>query len=305
MDIRDKRPEETEAYLGSSGWHSNKKMCDFAVSLMKKTNPATGKKERTGPVPKEKAEGLLAKYGMKLDNDSLCGFVYAANMGKADFFKSSVPDEQHLAVYAKDVIDDPDAPDGTTMRRWYATVTAAGEPMEWDGMTWSMIRQRFVIEKYHRNVSVYYAVGSYCIDEITGNMYSTGCDGEMPRTAYDNMGSGEMDTGVAYSNFRDRKTVTVIAIASSAKGFEKSWRHGCGHLAAHICRAPGMTPYGEEIRYTGDDIVEKTREYARPLPCECNCRRHKVREMLWHPLRNRSLTCRNYRWNAIFRLNNA
>ena len=123
-----------EAYLSNFGWHFNKKMCDFAVSLMKKINPATGKKERIEPISKEKVEELLTKYGMKLDNNSLYDFVYVANMGKADFFKSSIPDEQHLAVYVKDVIDDPDAPDGTTMRRWYATMIAAGEPIEWDVM---------------------------------------------------------------------------------------------------------------------------------------------------------------------------
>lgn len=134
LDIRDKRPEEMEAYLSNFGWHFNKKMCDFAVSLMKKINPATGKKERIEPISKEKVEELLTKYGVKLENNSLYDFVYVANMGKADFFKSSIPDEQHLAVYVKDVIDDPDAPDGTTMRRWYATMIAAGEPIEWDEM---------------------------------------------------------------------------------------------------------------------------------------------------------------------------
>jgi hypothetical protein len=134
LDIRDKRPEEMEAYLSNFGWHFNKKMCDFAVSLMKKINPATGKKERIEPISKEKVEELLTKYGVKLDNNSLYDFVYVANMGKADFFKSSIPDEQHLAVYVKDVIDDPDTPDGTTMRRWYATMIAAGEPIEWDEM---------------------------------------------------------------------------------------------------------------------------------------------------------------------------
>ena len=34
-----------------------------------------------------------------------------------------------LAVRA---VSDPDAADGTTMRRWYATMVAAGEPVEWD-----------------------------------------------------------------------------------------------------------------------------------------------------------------------------
>ena len=55
-------------------------------------------------------------------------------MCKADFLKSSVPNEQYQALYVKDTIDDPDAPDGTTMRRWYVTMIAAGIPIEWDEM---------------------------------------------------------------------------------------------------------------------------------------------------------------------------
>lgn len=39
-----------------------------------------------------------------------------------------------LNIVGKDTIDDPDAPDGTTMRRWYVTMIAAGIPIEWDEM---------------------------------------------------------------------------------------------------------------------------------------------------------------------------
>lgn len=134
LDIRDRRPEEMEAYLSHFGWHFNKKMCEFAVSLMKKMNPQTGKKERIEPISKEKVDELLTRYGIKLENNALYDYVYVANMGKADYLKSSIPDEAHLALYIKDTIDDPDAPDGTTMRRWYATMIAAGEPIEWDEM---------------------------------------------------------------------------------------------------------------------------------------------------------------------------
>jgi hypothetical protein len=134
LDIRDRRPEEMEAYLSNFGWHFNKKMCEFAASLMKKLNPSTGKKERIEPISKEKVDELLTRYGIKLENNALYDYVYVANMGKADYLKSSIPDEAHLALYIKDTIDDPDAPDGATMRRWYATMIAAGEPIEWDEM---------------------------------------------------------------------------------------------------------------------------------------------------------------------------
>lgn len=143
-----------------------------------------------------------------------------------------------------------------------------------------MIRQRFALPKYDWSCMVYYAVDTYYTEEILDSMHSIGCDGEMLRTAYESMSAGSLNTGVTYSNFRDRKTVMVIALTSSAKEFEKSWRHECGHLATHICQALDITPYGEEIQYIGDDIVEKTWEYAHPLLCECGCCKHKVKEML-------------------------
>lgn len=58
------------------------------------------------------------------------------------------------------------------------------------------------------------------------------------------------------------------------------WRHECGHLATHICQALNITPYGEEIQYIGDDIVEKMWEYAHPLLCECDCCKRKVEKLL-------------------------
>ena len=81
MDIRDRRPEEMEAYLSNFGWHFNKKMCEFAVSLMKKLNPSTGKKERIEPISKEKVDELLTRYGIKLENKP-CRFalVFTASL---------------------------------------------------------------------------------------------------------------------------------------------------------------------------------------------------------------------------------
>ena len=126
LDLYDDMPREMKAYLRNNGWHFNKKAVEYAASKMKKKNPATGKMEKIDPYTKEQVDDLLSRNATGLD------YLYAANMAKADFLGSSIKDEQHLALYVKDVIDDPDAADGTTMRRWYATMVAAGEPVEWD-----------------------------------------------------------------------------------------------------------------------------------------------------------------------------
>lgn len=132
LDVYDDMPMEMKRYLRHNGWHFNKKACDFAVKLMKKENPSTKKVEKIEPYSKEQVDELLKKHNITLDNNSGYDYVFAANMGKADYLKSSIPDEQHLALYVKDVIDDVDAGDGVTMRRWYATMVANGDLVEWD-----------------------------------------------------------------------------------------------------------------------------------------------------------------------------
>ncbi len=131
MDIYDERPREMTRYLQHNGWHFNKKACDWAVSLMRRQNPATGKRERVEPVTKEYVDALLSRYGVRLENNILYDYVYVANMCKADCYKSSVPDEEHMAKYVKDVIDDPDAYDGMVLNRWYADMTHSGQPVDW------------------------------------------------------------------------------------------------------------------------------------------------------------------------------
>ncbi len=143
-----------------------------------------------------------------------------------------------------------------------------------------MIRQQFTLGKYGWHCFAYYAVDKYYVDEILDNMQAIGCDGEMLRTAYENMNSGKLNTGVTYSNFRDRQTVMVVALTSSAKEFAKSWRHECSHLATHICQALGIDTYGEEIQYIGDDIIEETWECANPLICDCDCCKEKIKRLI-------------------------
>lgn len=132
LDIYDDRPKAMNSYLAAYGWHFSKKACEEAVSNMRKINPATGKKERIEPMTKEKVDELLSRYNVELEYNTLYDYVYTANQGLADMYKSSVPDEHHLALYVKDVIDDPDNKGGQVFRKWFASEIGNGRPVEWD-----------------------------------------------------------------------------------------------------------------------------------------------------------------------------
>ena len=134
LDIYDELPEDMYEYLKHNGRHFNKKLCEFAVSRMKSNNPSTGKVVKLVPISKESIDALLKSYRIELDNNELYDYVFVANMCKADFLGSSIPDEQHLCKYVKDVIDDVDAYDGIVFNRWYADMCRQGIPISWIDM---------------------------------------------------------------------------------------------------------------------------------------------------------------------------
>ena len=126
LDMYDELPKYMRKYLQNYGWHFNKALCQYAVSLMKKG----GKPLES--LSKEYVDKMLSINGVKLAKNVGNDYVFVANMGKADYYGSSITDEKHLALYIKDTIDDEDAGDGTTMRRWYATMVANGEMIDWE-----------------------------------------------------------------------------------------------------------------------------------------------------------------------------
>ena len=126
LDLYDDLPKDMKKYLKYNGWHFNKSLCDFAISLMKKNGKALD------PLSKETVDKLLEINKIRLDNNVGYDYVFVANMCKADYYGSSITDDKHVALFIKDTIDDEDAADGTTMRRWYATMVANGVIIEWD-----------------------------------------------------------------------------------------------------------------------------------------------------------------------------
>lgn len=130
----DKIPEEQQLYLSRNGRHFNKKLCEFAVSLMRKEGPS-GNKVRVIPLEREEVEKMLAENGISMsDFDAPYDAVYVANMAKNDFLGSSLEDEQHVAKYVKDVLDDADGYDGLVLNRWLADMAGKGKWIDWERM---------------------------------------------------------------------------------------------------------------------------------------------------------------------------
>lgn len=127
-------PDDMRAYLRNNDYSFSKAACEYAVSLMRKTNPATGKSERLDAWNKEQVDDLLKRFNVQLENNIGFNYVYVANMLRADKYKSSIPDEAHLALGIKDVIDDVDCSPYCVFLEWMAKMDGNGEPIEWSEM---------------------------------------------------------------------------------------------------------------------------------------------------------------------------
>lgn len=127
LDSRSVFPEGMEEYLSFNGWHFSKKMCQWAVSRMYKES--NGKNEKIIPITREQLEELFKKQNIQIEVDY--DALYIANMCKADFLGSSIPNDSLLAKYVEDVIDDPDGYDGMPFTRFYADCIGSGTNIPW------------------------------------------------------------------------------------------------------------------------------------------------------------------------------
>lgn len=128
----DEIPEAMKVYINNYGCHFNKKLCMEAVSRMYKD--VNGKKEYIEPYTKEQVDELLERHDIHLNRGKLHDAVYVANMCKADFLGKSVPSEEHLAKYVRDVLDDADAVEGYVFNRFYADCMFMCNPIDWEEM---------------------------------------------------------------------------------------------------------------------------------------------------------------------------
>lgn len=128
----DIKPEAMINYLRYNGPHFNQKLLDFATSHM--TVKSGSIEQQLVPIKREEVDRILKENIITLKNNQLLDYVYVANMCKADFLGSSIPDNLHMAKYIRDVIDDVDGYDGIVFNRWYADMSRKGIVVNWEDM---------------------------------------------------------------------------------------------------------------------------------------------------------------------------
>lgn len=131
LDIYDDFPRRMREYLSQNGWHFSKSAYEYAVKQMRKKT-AGGEEEAVEIMPKKDLENLMTSYGVKLKEGVTYDALYVACMGVADYLKSSLADDAHLALYVKDTIEDFDGTDELPFRYWCQKQIAIGRPIPWE-----------------------------------------------------------------------------------------------------------------------------------------------------------------------------
>ena len=127
LDSHTLLPSGMREYISNYGFHFSKRAYEFAVSLMRNRNG-----EKLNPITKDQFTEFLRRFGIELKHNHAYDGLFVYSMAKADYYQSSIIDEQRLAMFIRDYIDDPDASEETTFRRWLATMVGNGVPIDWE-----------------------------------------------------------------------------------------------------------------------------------------------------------------------------
>lgn len=144
-----------------------------------------------------------------------------------------------------------------------------------------MIHQRIYIKEYDNwQLDIYYGVTHFEVDEIMENLYDIGCDSMSARRAYANITSGNLNTGLTYSNYANKQSVIVIGVSENREEFFNSLAHEFLHLTAHISVVYKLDMYGEDVCYLIGSIASYAYRVANKFFCKCgNCKEKSIKDI--------------------------
>lgn len=128
------------------------------------------------------------------------------------------------------------------------------------------------IESCCWEVRTYIASTCYYTNDICKSLADIDCPSHILLLARDSMEKCKLNTGLTYSNPSLRKSVVVVAIASSPAQFLNSLTHEIRHLTDHILKEIGYEVGGEPVAYLTGDIVGALWKDVHDFICpECKC----------------------------------
>ena len=116
-----------EEYIDQYGPHFNKKLYEWAVSMMTDRNG-----NKVAPITKEQVDDFMKNQGVSLKNDKGHDAAYVRAMLYADCWGSSYTTDKQLALGVKDFLDDPDGSKTKAFDHFVVDCRSKGEPIFWD-----------------------------------------------------------------------------------------------------------------------------------------------------------------------------
>lgn len=137
-----------------------------------------------------------------------------------------------------------------------------------------MIRCELYTPRCDWSVTVFFAINEYWTGEIMEELWKLGIDPDNAKRAYGNLSSGELNSGLCYSNYRQRKSVVVVSKATSPDELFNSIMHEFKHLSSHMAKACDIDETGESIAYATGELAHDMWKYIKHLFCD-RCRTKK------------------------------
>ena len=116
-----------DEYIDMYGPHFSKRLYELAVAGMTDRNG-----NKIPPMTKEQVSEFLKAHGVTLKNDKGHDAAYVLQMAKADYWGSSISDDNRLALFVRDYLDDPDGYPTKAFDHFVVDCRAKGEPVFWD-----------------------------------------------------------------------------------------------------------------------------------------------------------------------------
>lgn len=135
-----------------------------------------------------------------------------------------------------------------------------------------MIIQKIYLGTYDWHITVFYETDSDDASYIIDALLNAGCSQSYIKRAEDNIMSDERNTGLTFSNYKERESVVVLSKTTTEDEFANTWFHEVIHVAVHIGEADGIPCDTEYVAYVGGNVAMRMQPSASRYMCsKCRC----------------------------------